>query len=358
MKDRIPGLCTRRRRADRDRSRRSEHVRSHGPEHHTRDRYESRVRRSERREHPRIGSARGTTPHPRGQHDGGASSRAHGVRNESRRLRRDRARAESSTQSLCRVRRRRQWRLTRYLEHPLQIGFSELRPIVHRPTVNRRVQSPAESSRRAPNLLKWNAAADRASWSHDWSPESCPSPTRIEEGAREPPNMATETKTPDRSNLMANRPSPVPMREPRIAKTQRNRVFFSVERFRDAGSLRSARLNGGGGSRGGTRLSWQFPDEQGKYREFLRVRAPRSSALPEFPRRSEQLETNSLQTRTGNYFRRAGNPWSETGNRNSLLPVTIWVSSAAIRRPGSETCSERFPGGLRLGEPNLTPPDE
>src|SRR6056297_756016 len=42
------------------------------------------------------------------------------------------------------VRRRRQGRLTRHLELPLQIGLSESRPIVHRPIVNSRGRSPFE----------------------------------------------------------------------------------------------------------------------------------------------------------------------------------------------------------------------
>jgi hypothetical protein len=60
------------------------------------------------------------------------------------------------------------------------------------------------------------------------------------------------------------------------------------------------RLNGGGVSLERTRLCAEFPDLQGKYRELLRARALRSPASPEFLHRSEQFETNSLLTRTGN----------------------------------------------------------
>ena len=99
------------------------------------------------------------------------------------------------------------------------------------------------------------------------STESCSSPRRIE-SEREPPNLATETKAPDRSNRTANPPSPVRMRDARIAKTPRNRVIFSAVAGAVGKSLRAGGLNGGGGSRGRTRLCGWIPVKQGKYREF------------------------------------------------------------------------------------------
>jgi hypothetical protein len=128
---------------------RSGRARTHGRAHRTRDSHESRARRSERRGRPRIGSARGTVRIPRAPRDGAGSFLTRDVRNESRGLRRGRARAESSTQSLCRLRRRRPWGPAQHFQSSFRSGSTGLRLIVHRPIVNRRVQGPAETSRRA-----------------------------------------------------------------------------------------------------------------------------------------------------------------------------------------------------------------
>ena len=86
-------------------------------------------------------------------------------------------------------------------------------------------------------------------------------------------------------------------------------------------SLCLSRLNGGGRSRGATAL-WgvggesrgnsspaRFPDPQGKYREIL----PNLMLLVEpelsFPSVSEAVATDSLRSRAGKKFRRAGNSW-------------------------------------------------
>jgi hypothetical protein len=55
----------------------------------------------------------------------------------------------------------------------------------------------------------------------------------------------------------------------RYAKTSRNRVKFSVLIRMVQGSFCSRRLNGGGGSRGATRLYRRIAVSQGKYREFF-----------------------------------------------------------------------------------------
>ena len=73
------------------------------------------------------------------------------------------------------------------------------------------------------------------------------------------------------------------------------------------GESLTRRLSGGGGSRGRTRLSGQFPDMQGKYREIFANPSPMAASTPISSRPSEQLATNSLRTRTGNLFALAGN---------------------------------------------------
>ena len=86
-------------------------------------------------------------------------------------------------------------------------------------------------------------------------------------------------------------------------------------------SLCPRRLNGGGTSPGRTRLSGEFPDLQGKYRELLENRPPLEEDGRRFPIPSTGLAKNPLRsgsgnrfTRTGNSFRGAGRP----GRRNRL----------------------------------------
>ena len=102
----------------------------------------------------------------------------------------------------------------------------------------------------------------------------------------------------------------------------RNSGPFSAEPSLRAGSLRGRRLNGGGISLERTRLRGQFPDMQGKCREFLGNQALLAEDGPRFSSPTAGLAKNSLRPGTGNLLARTGNLFRGAGNSWEAMPAS------------------------------------
>jgi hypothetical protein len=122
--------------------------------------------------------------------------------------------------------------------------------------------------------------------------------------------------------LPASSWSPVRMREGSTAKSPRFRGNFRRRLALSSYRLRLHGLNGGGGSPGRTRLRGQFPDMQGKCREFLGNRALLAEDGPRFSSPTAGLAKNSLRPGTGNLLARTGNLFRGAGNSWEAMPAS------------------------------------
>ena len=125
------------------------------------------------------------------------------------------------------------------------------------------------------------------------SPRPTGSPNRTAELGSRDQGARSHSLTPNLTVSGSASPDP-------IAKNRRNRVFLSIEAWVMTGSLCLGRLNGGGRSRGRTRLSGEIPGLQANHRETARISARQAERQTEFPNDFEPLPANSLRSGAGN----------------------------------------------------------